>query len=110
MGGPRPSRAAAEAGRPIGRPRREILDALSYRLRACCAWHLPRHDFRPYRTVYRYRRGWRTEGRSEAIPGALREREHAGRGRDPTPGSGIVDSQSVKGTERWARAIPAAVP
>ncbi|MFE5331289.1 transposase [Embleya sp. NPDC056575] len=109
-GGPRPSRAAAEAGRSTGHPRREILNAPSYRLRACCARRLPRHDFPPYRTVHRYGRRWRTEGRSGAIPGALRERERAGRARDPTSGSGIVDSRSVKETERWARAIPAAVP
>ncbi|WP_371863237.1 transposase [Embleya hyalina] len=69
-GGPRPSRAAAEAGRSTGHPRREIPNALSYRLPACCAWRLPRHDFSPYRTVHRHGRRWRTEGRSGAIPGA----------------------------------------
>ncbi|MBF6049016.1 IS5 family transposase [Streptomyces sp. NRRL B-1677] len=87
-------------GRPPKHARREIVDALSYWLRAGCAWRLLPHDLPPFQTVYHYWRAWRAEGRWEGILAALRARERAGQGRDPTPSTGVLDSQSVKGTER----------
>ncbi|MDT0454080.1 IS5 family transposase [Streptomyces hesseae] len=87
-------------GRPPEHSRREIIDALAYWLRAGCAWRLLPHDFPPWQTVYHYWRVWRIEGRWEEILATLRARERAGRGRNPTPSAGVLDSQSVKGAER----------
>ncbi|MFF1482303.1 IS5 family transposase [Streptomyces sp. NPDC058301] len=87
-------------GRPPVHPRREIINALAYWLRAGCAWRLLPHDFSPYQTVYHYWRQWRLEGRWEEILAALRARERTGQGREPTPSAGVVDSQSVRATER----------
>ncbi|WP_457786219.1 transposase [[Kitasatospora] papulosa] len=43
-------------GRPPKHPRRELINALAYWVRAGCAWRLLPHDFPPYQTVYHY---WR---------------------------------------------------
>ena len=87
-------------GRPALHQRREIVDALAYWLRAGCAWRLLPHDLPPWQTVYHYWRTWRLEGRWERILAVLRERERVRLGRDPTPSAVIVDSQSVKTTEK----------
>jgi transposase len=90
---------AKTGGRPA-RDRREILDAVSYAIRSGCAWRLLPHDFPPWQSVYHYVRLWRIDGTWEKIHDALREqvREQAGRNREPS--AGIVDSQSVKTTEK----------
>ena len=80
--------------------RREIVDALAYWLRAGCAWRLLPHDLPPWQTAYHYWRLWRLEGRWEQILAVLRERERVRLGRDPTPSAAVVDSQSVKTTEK----------
>ncbi len=87
-------------GRPAIHDRREIVDAIAYWLRAGCAWRLLPHDFPPWQTVYHYWRVWRIEGRWERIVTELRRRERRRQGRNPAPSAGVMDSQSVKATER----------
>ena len=87
-------------GRPATHERREIVNALAYWLRAGCAWRLLPHDLPPWQTVYYYWRTWQREGRWEQILARLREAERTRLGRDPTPSAGVLDSQSVKGTDR----------
>jgi putative transposase len=88
------------AGRPAVHQRREIVDALAYWLRAGCAWRLLPHDLPPWQTACHYWRLWRLEGRWERILAVLRERERVRLGRDPSPSAAVVDSQSVKTTEK----------
>jgi putative transposase len=93
---------------PVTKPRgqermhtyREIINAILYALKTGCGWEYLPHDFPPWSTVAEYYRTWRDNGLWQRMADALREadREHSGRDADPT--AGILDSQSVKTTER----------
>jgi transposase len=93
---------ARPGGRPRGTDMRRMLDGLFYLVRTGCQWrHLPPPPaFPPWRTVYGYMRAFADAGVWEAIRHhlvvMLRERE----GREPSPTAAIVDTQSVKTTEK----------
>jgi len=91
-------------GRPPKHPRRELINGMLYVLRSGEAWRLLPHAFPPWQTVYHYFRIWRMDGTWERINAALRERERVRAGRDPQPSGAIMDSQSVKTTEKGGRA------
>lgn len=90
--------------KPGGRPRsvdlREILDAVLYVDRNGITWRALPHDFPPWRTVYHYFRAWRLDGTWERMHDALRERVRQSAGRPASPSAAIIDSQSVKTTEK----------
>jgi transposase len=94
---------AAKNGR-TGRPRtwckREIFNALFYQARTGCAWrHLP-HDLPPWNAVWKQFRRWRDLGTIARVHDALREQTREKQGREPTPSAAILDSQSVKTTQK----------
>jgi putative transposase len=51
-------------------------------------------------TIYHYFRLWRNDGTWETIQSAIRERARRQIGREATPSAAILDSQSVKTTQR----------
>jgi len=79
---------------------RDIVDAILYVVRTGCAWRLLPHDFPKWQTVYTYFRRWRLAGVWEKIHDLLREKTRRHAGRKSTPSAAIVDSQSVKTTEK----------
>lgn len=79
---------------------REIVNAILYVDRNGTTWRALPHDFPPWRTVYHYFRAWRLDGTWERIHEALRDRVRAEAGRKPSPSAAILDSQSVKTTEK----------
>ena len=91
-------------GRPPAHPRRELIDAMLYVLRGGIAWRSLPHEFPPWQTVYHYFRLWRDDGTWERINATLRERCRVRDGRQAQPSGAIVDSQSVRTTEKGGRA------
>ena len=89
--------------KPGGRPRsadiREVLNTLLYQSRTGCQWALLPHDLLPKSTVWEYFVRWNQDGTLGRIVDALRTRVRVAEGRDPTPGTGYIDSQTVKGAE-----------
>jgi putative transposase len=79
---------------------REVINAILYVLRAGCAWrHLP-HDYPPWGTVHYYFWVWSNDGTWTRIHDKLREMVREEAGREKEPSAAIMDSQSVKTTER----------
>jgi putative transposase len=74
------------------------LNAIFYVVRSGCAWRLLPHEFAPWQTAYHYFRLWRLDGSWEHLNTVLREQLRTSIGRNPQPGAGIIDSQSVRTT------------
>jgi transposase len=92
--------AVKAGGRPAEHSRREIVNALLYVCRTGCQWRLMPHDLPYWKTVYTYFRVWRLDGTWPRIHSALREQVRRAAGRDPQASAAILDSQSVKTTEK----------
>jgi putative transposase len=92
--------AVKAGGRPAKHSRREIVNALLYVCRTGCQWRLVPHDLPFWKTVYTYFRLWRLDGTWARIHSALREQVRRAAGHQPQASAAILDSQSVKTTEK----------
>ncbi len=90
--------------KPGGRPRRvetrQVVNAILSIDRAGCQWRMLPREYPNWKTVYWYFTRWQDDGTWERITDALRRRLRRTLGRDPEPSAGILDSQSVKTTQR----------
>jgi len=87
-------------GRKAVHSRRELLNAMIYVTRNGCVWEALPHDYPPYKTVYDYYRKLCRRCVWVAIVDALRRQVRVQAGREAEPSIGVLDSQSVKTTER----------
>ena len=92
------------AAKPGGRPRsvsmRRALDAMFYLARSGCAWRMMPNDYPPWETVYYYFQRFRKDGTWDSVHTALRDRVRLKLGRHKDPTAAVIDSQSVKTTEK----------
>jgi putative transposase len=82
----------------------EILNTIFYRERTGCAWDMLPHDLPPAKTVYDYFNKWSTDGTWERLNGIFARRVRQSEGRDAELSAAMIDSQSVKTTEKGANA------
>jgi transposase len=88
----------------IGHPRevefREIVNAIFYVQREGCTWRGLPGDFPPWQTVYNYLRHWQRLGVWQQIHDQLRQQVRQASGKTIEASAAIIDSQSVKTTEK----------
>ena len=90
--------------KPGGRPRevdmQQVLNGLFYIARTGCAWRMLPKEYPPKDTVYYYFKMFRLDGTWERIHDLMRKRVRAKHGKQHQPSAAILDSQSVKTTEK----------
>lgn len=87
-------------GRPREHELREIMNGIFYVLRSGCSWRSVPHDLPPWDSVYAYYRMWTKDGTWEKINTEMREEVRKIHGKAKQPSKVIIDSQSVKTTEK----------
>lgn len=91
---------AKPGGRPEKYSKRDIVNGIRYVARTGCAWRLLPNDFPAWTSVYHYFRKWRKEGTWKNVHDRLRGDVRVEAGRERQPSAGVLDSQSVKTTEK----------
>src|SRR4051812_12916540 len=92
--------APKPGGRPAKYARREIINAILYLVRSGCQWRMLPHEFPPWKSVYGYFAAWKKDGTLDRLHDELRGDLRRAEGKQRQPTAAILDSQSVKTTEK----------
>lgn len=87
-------------GRPCEVSLREVINAIFYLLRTGCSWRMLPNDYPNWKTVYSRFSRWKKNGTWRKIHDQIRRQSRKDQGREEEPSAGVIDSQSVKTTEK----------
>jgi len=96
--------APKSGGRPSKTDPRLVFDGILHVLRTGCQWRMLPEIFPPWQTVYGFFRAWLRAGVLDRALRELRKQARRAAGHDEEPSAAIIDSQSVKTTEKGGRA------
>lgn len=94
----------AATGQPGTVSRRAILNAIFYVLRTGCQWRYLPKSYPNWQTVYSCFRRWSLNGVWDQVVEALRVQVRYEQGRKELPTAAVIDTQSVKTTEKGGAA------
>jgi transposase len=93
-------RPAKRGGRPRTVNLREVLNAIFYVLSTGCQWQALPKDLPPKSTAWDYFSLWEWDGTIERIHHALYVAERERSGREPSPTTAIIDSQTARTAQK----------
>src|SRR4028118_1403692 len=91
---------AKTTGRPRQWPLRLILNGIFYLVRSGCAWRMLPKEYPPWPTVHDYYHRWQHDGTWERSHAQVRQQVRQAVARQATPHGAVLDSQSIKTTEK----------
>ena len=89
-----------QGGRPRTTDERSVFNALLYMNRTGCQWRFFPEKYPPRSTVYTFFKAWREDGIWDNMLNVLRENVRESVDRTSSPSASIIDSQTVKTTDR----------
>lgn len=89
-----------KTGRPRKHSIRIIINAIRYVMRTGCQWRQLPRDFPPWKTIYSWNTRLKNSGKLQEIHDFLVKKVRKAIGKNETPSVGIIDSQSVKTTQK----------
>lgn len=95
-----PKAKSGRTGRGRKYPLREVWNAIFYQVRTGCQWRYLPHDLPPWESVREYFDRCEQAGVIQAAHDALREKVRVQAGKNPTPSAAIIDSQSVRTSQK----------
>jgi transposase len=96
---------ARRGGRPRDVNVREVLNGLCYVLSTGCQWAALPKDLPPKSTVYHYFELWDWDGTLERLHEALYVAVREQEGREASPTTAVLDSQSARTAQKGGRSI-----